>query len=87
MEIHYDKNFKKHFNSRIKPYSALQKKFLSRLELFLKDNKDPSLKDHQLHGKKSELRSFSITGDVRLVYKIIGNELWLCDIGSHNQVY
>lgn len=87
MKLIYHKNFKKHYKARIEPHYLLEKKFISRLKLFIKNPKNPLLKDHKLTGKKSEYRSFSITGDIRVVYKQLKNEIWLYDIGSHNQVY
>ncbi|MBI3486516.1 type II toxin-antitoxin system YafQ family toxin [Candidatus Daviesbacteria bacterium] len=47
----------------------------------------PTLKDHKLIGKKFGFRAFSVTGDIRVVYKLINSDVWLYDIGSHNQVY
>ncbi len=44
--------------------------------------------DHQLIGQKQNFRSFSITGDIRLVYQYVGeNTVLFFDIGSRNQVY
>ena len=48
----------------------------------------PLLKNHPLTGAKRELRSFSVTGDVRIVYQLSGDDdAIFFDIGSHNQVY
>jgi len=54
---------------------------------FLEKPDNPILKDHKLVGKMAGFRSFSITGDLRVVYRIKGNSLQLYDIGTHNQVY
>lgn len=51
------------------------------------DPADPSLKSHKLSGFKKGLRSFSLTGDMRVVFRIDGEIIRLYDIGSHNQVY
>lgn len=87
MKVSYHKNFKKHFKLRIEPNPLLDQKFSQRLELFLADSTDPLLKDHPLKGEKSEYRSFSITGDIRVVYKKVEESIMLYDIGSHNQIY
>lgn len=79
--------FLKNFKKRIIPYSNLVLKFEERLSLFLADPGSPVLKDHALVGEKSGYRAFSVTGDIRVVYKIEGDTLRLYDIGSHNQVY
>ena len=87
MRVNYHRNFKKNFRNRISPHGNLVKKFEERLELFLKNPKNPLLKDHSLVGKRISLRAFSVTGDIRVVYVIRDNELFLLDIGTHNQVY
>lgn len=61
--------------------------FQVRLALFIENPNDPVLKDHKLTGKRSTYRAFSMTGDIRVVYRIVDNELWLYDVGTHNQVY
>jgi addiction module RelE/StbE family toxin len=62
-------------------------KFNERFELFLISSKNPLLRDHQLIGKKKTYRAFWITGDIRVVYKIDRDNIYLYDVGSHNQVY
>ncbi len=67
---------------------VLDKKTEEIITIFKNNHRDPILRDHLLKGKKQDLRAFSITGDIRIVYKIISkNEVLFLDIGSHNQVY
>lgn len=87
MKIVRHRNFKKNFKVRISRNPKLIKKFEFRLELFLKDRHNPILRDHVLAGTKSGLRAFSITGDIRVVYKEIEGVIVLYDIGSHYQFY
>lgn len=87
MNINYHKNFIKQFKLRIEPNPKLDKKLHQRLNLFVSDRTNPLLKDHQLSGDKSEYRAFSVTGDIRVIYKQSGNGIMLYAIGSHNQVY
>lgn len=79
--------FRKNFKKRIHPNHTIEQKFEERLNLLLKDPQNPLLKDHLLIGRLREFRAFSITGDIRVVYRIIDNTVVLYDIGSHNQVY
>lgn len=78
------KIFNKHFKARVLPNRNLVKRFEERLLLFLERSKNPVLKDYKLTGKLNGCRSFSIGGDIRVVYRIRGNVLGLYDIGSHN---
>ena len=87
MQIKYHRQFSKNFSKRIASKSKLVAQFQSRLDLFIENPNDLVLKDHKLTGKLSNYRAFSITGDIRVVYKIVNNDLWLFDIGTHNQVY
>ncbi|MDO8570218.1 MAG: type II toxin-antitoxin system mRNA interferase toxin, RelE/StbE family [Candidatus Daviesbacteria bacterium] len=87
MNVHYHKNFLKHFKLRIKHHPQMVTKFQTRLKLFINDSTNPILKDHQLIGPKSYRRAFSITGDIRVIYQKVEDGVLLMDIGSHNQVY
>ena len=79
--------FDKHFRIRVLPSKNLVDRFQQRLSLFLERPGNPILKDHKLTGRLNGYRSFSIGGDLRVVYRIRSNTLQLYDIGSHNQVY
>jgi addiction module RelE/StbE family toxin len=57
------------------------------MEMFLADKANPVLRDHQLIGRFSDFRAFSVTGDVRIIYKEFPDHIRLIDIGTHNQVY
>ena len=87
MQIKYHKQFSKNFKKRIASNPKLITQFRTRLNLFIENPNDSLLKEHKLIGKLSTYRAFSITGDIRVVYKIVNNDLWLYDIGTHNQVY
>ena len=81
-------SFLKSFDKRIRRNSKLSLQTQTRIELFKQGPNNPLLKDHQLTGNKRGFRSFSITGDIRIVYFLEsdGRAIFV-DIGSHNQVY
>jgi len=87
MQIKAHRKFAQNYQKRIAKDHKLVSKFQDKLKQFLSDPTNPILKDHKLIGKLSSYRAFSITGDVRVVYRIVDDELWLYDIGTHNQVY
>lgn len=87
MNIHYHRNFIKAYSKQIAPHSNLNKSLQQRLKLFSEDPTNPQLKDHGLSGGKVGYRAFSVTGDIRVVYEKVGDDVLLHDIGSHNQVY
>ncbi len=57
------------------------------MEMFLKDRTQPILKDHILLGKLNGKRSFSIGGDLRIIYSETKTTYIFELIGTHNQVY
>ncbi|MFA6305118.1 MAG: type II toxin-antitoxin system RelE/ParE family toxin [Candidatus Gracilibacteria bacterium] len=85
MEILFTDRFKSKFNNLPK---KIQEKFENRLEIFIKTPSHPLLKNHTLKGNLLGLRAFSITGDYRVLYRIVDRlTVKLIDIGTHNQVY
>ena len=88
MKIELHPDFKKSYKKRISNNPKLVFKAAQRINLFQENSDDPILRDHQLKGSKNNLRAFSVTGDIRIVYmKISGEHIILLDIGTHNQVY
>lgn len=85
MQVLFTEHFKKRFD---KLSTKLQEKFENRLGIFLKDTNNPILKVHPLKGNLLGFRAFSITGDYRVIYKIIDQDtVKFVDIGTHSQVY
>ena len=77
-----DKNFKKNYDKRIFPNEKLRKQAEERTSIFLINPKD-----HVLKGNMKPKRSFSVSGDIRIIYLEYKNHYLFLDIGSHNQVY
>lgn len=85
MKIFFTDRFKKRFN---KLSQKVQKQFEERIGLFVENPTNPILKMHPLKGNLVGLRAFSITGDYRVIYRILDREsIKLIDIGTHAQVY
>lgn len=88
MTIKYHSLFLKHYKKRIASNPSLKKRFTERIKLFSKDKNNLILHNHPLSGDMKGYFSFSITGDIRVVYKEEPNKTILFyDIGTHNQVY
>lgn len=86
MQIKYHKNFEKNFK---RLSSKLKQKTLEAIKKFTKDPHDPMLRNHSLKGQLKGLRAFSVTGDVRIIFKEKDNYILviMLDIGIHNHVY
>lgn len=87
MNIFFTESFKKSYAKRIASQKNLTKKFEERYDLFELNPQNPQLRDHALIGRLHGYRSFSITGDVRVVYYVFKGDVYFVDVGSHNQVY
>ena len=85
MKIRYSKKFTKQLARQpLKVYQA----FRLRIQLFKEDISHPLLRNHQLQGKLRGYYSINVTGDVRAIYEIIGDEVYMYDmIGTHSQLY
>ncbi len=88
IDIELHPAFKRAYKKRIAHDPKLSIQYRERLKLFIENPKHPLLRDHALKGEKEGKRSFSITGDIRIIYEMLDQRtILLVDIGSHNQVY
>lgn len=64
------------------------KKLKTQLKIFRKNPYDSRLKTHKLGGRLQGRFAFSVTQDIRVVFRYISNrKILLIAIGTHNQVY
>ena len=88
MTIEFSTDFKKAWKHRIAPFPKIVVRAEERIALFISNPRHSLLKNHALAGRKIQLRAFSITGDIRIVYAPFSKtNVRLLDIGTHNQVY
>jgi addiction module RelE/StbE family toxin len=84
MQIGYHRNCKKAFR---KQTEKSQQRFFEKLDIFAEDQFHYSLNSHALDGKFLGMRSFDVTGDIKVHYKEEGVMVVLMNIGSHSQLY
>ena len=65
MIVIYSKKFQRNYK---KLSRKLQEQFKQRRNLFLEDQFNPILNNHQLHNPYAGCRSINITGDYRAIY-------------------
>lgn len=83
-------NFHKRFDKQLQKLSPrLQHKVEITTQRFLKDPYDPRLRNHPLKGSMHDLRSISVTGDIRIVFQEYNNYkiVEFLKVGTHSQVY
>ena len=54
---------------------------------FAADPKDPLLRAHKLKGGLKDYWAFSVDDDLRVVFRWVGEEAFLVNLGSHDEVY
>lgn len=57
------------------------------LRRFTADPKDPLLRVHKLKGDLSAYWAFSVDDDLRMLFRWVGDEAFLVNLGSHDEVY
>ena len=85
--VEYTHQFEKRLKQRYAHQPKVLKKFKECLLLLQQGVQGAPLNDHPLTGKLKGMRSFSIGGDIRVVYQNKEDYYLLLDIGTHNQVY
>lgn len=88
IRIDLHSRFKRAYKKRIVHDSGLIKKVTERSKLFQDNPHHPLLRVHRLKGERDQYWSFSVSGDIRIVFQYLDDDQVLfVDIGSHNQVY
>lgn len=57
------------------------------LRRFAADPRDPLLRTHKLKGELDSYWAFSVADDLRVLVRWIGEDAFLVNIGSHDEVY
>jgi mRNA-degrading endonuclease YafQ of YafQ-DinJ toxin-antitoxin module len=57
------------------------------LRRFAADPRDPVLRTHKLKGDLDGYWAFTVDDDLRVLVRWAGNEVFLVNLGSHDQVY
>ncbi len=76
---------RKKFDKKFKQLSPkLKEKIKSAIKLFAEDPHNPILKNHALKGQLEGLRAFSVTGDVRVIFKAYDDYVLVIMLGCWN---
>ncbi len=84
MKIKLHKHFEKQYQ---KLRENEKKKFKERRDLFLEDEFNPILDNHSLKGKYLGYRSINVTGDLRVIFMKMDDEVTFVAINSHSNLY
>lgn len=85
MRVLLHKNFEKNYK---KLKESEKQTFKERRTIFLKDQFNSILNNHPLSGKYKGYRSINITGDLRVVFKVLNEEMaYFITIDTHSNLY
>ena len=57
------------------------------LRRFAADPRDPLLRAHKLKGELADYWALSVDDDLRILFRWEGDEAFLVNLGSHDEVY
>ncbi len=87
-QVGFSSSFKRALKKKLKNNPQLEERFWEKVEVFIADPFDGSLRTHKLSGQLKDLWSFSIEYDVRVVFYFEEEDKTVfIDIGSHDEVY
>lgn len=76
--------YSSHFKKSLKKYADHSAQIKKKLQLFLSNPFDESLKTHKLTGKLANYWSFSVTYHLRILFEFIDDKtVGFIDIGTH----
>ena len=89
----WSKTFTRAFSRALKKHPTLDKNIEETLRLLVKDPFIPQLETHKLKGKLLGSWACSVGYDLRIVFDFVKSEkqkeddIFLLEIGTHNEVY
>jgi mRNA-degrading endonuclease YafQ of YafQ-DinJ toxin-antitoxin module len=85
----YDEKFVKKAAKLIKRDPSIKERIYKTLHILETDPHHPSLRLHKLKGNLSKFYSVSVTMKYRIIIDLVitDKEVYLIDIGSHEEVY
>jgi len=90
IDLVWDDKFRRIFKKWSVQHPELVPLFRERLDLFVSDSFNPSLRVHSLSGVLAGLWAMKINYDQRLIFKFVDEShtiALLIDIGTHDKVY
>lgn len=77
--------YERDFSKSLKKYSSSEKnRIKNKIQIFLNNPFNPSLRTHKLKGRLRDYWSFSITYNLRILFEFIDSQtVGFIDIGTH----
>jgi addiction module RelE/StbE family toxin len=85
--IYFDKVFEAHYQKRILKDKRLHELYKQAITIFIDNPANPKLHTHELKGRMSTKKAFTVDDDCRVVYVEDKESIIFLDIGKHDEVY
>lgn len=87
-KIRFNKSYRQDVTELIKSEPSLADEIAFAIALFSKKSTDTRLRTHRLKRRLEGKYSFSVTGEIRIIFRLIGkNTVEFLGIGPHKKVY
>ena len=88
MKLRSSPDFDKELSKIKRSDPKLGQKVITKLKILETDPRHPSLRMHQLSGKRKNEWSISVDKSIRILFLLLDNdEAYLSHVGTHDQVY
>ena len=88
MKVELTGDYDRMYRSLVVKDGAIKKIVVERIKLFKKNPSDSRLDNHPLRKRLTEKWAFSVTDDIRIIYRWIGKStVRFLAIGTHVQLY
>ena len=84
MDIVFQKSFQKDY---AKQKASTKRQTKERISLFLEDRFSPLLNYHALKGEFLGCYSLNVSADVRVIFYVENDTMYLIRVGTHSQLY
>ena len=85
--IYFDEVFEKHYQKRVLKDKRLHELYKKAVALFIENPQHTDLHIHELKGRMSNKKAFSVAEDCRVIFIEDPDKFLLLDIGTHKEVY
>ena len=85
--IYSTKTFERRLKQFLKRHPELENTVAEKLDLVIEDPFGSGLKTHKLSGRLMRNWAISLTYEYRILFIIEGEDIYLTNIGSHDEVY
>jgi mRNA-degrading endonuclease YafQ of YafQ-DinJ toxin-antitoxin module len=84
VRVHASSRFLRKSKKLKEPRASMLRAALRR---FASDPRDPLLRTHKLKGELAAYWAFSVDDDLRVLFRWDGEDVFLVNLGSHDEVY